>query len=58
MFIFRKLWESCVASEGEPYRISEFREFADEIPPAKIRHPDSGRIVGIVNWLTLVAVVQ
>lgn len=56
--ISRKLWRSCGTSEDESYRISEFREFADEIPPAKVRHPDSGGIVGVVDRLALVTVVQ
>lgn len=44
--------------KSEPYRISEFREFADEIPPTEVRHPESGRIVGVVDRLTLVTVIQ
>jgi len=42
----------------EPYRVSEFREFANEVPPTEARHPQSGWIVGIVDRLTFIAVVQ
>jgi len=40
------------------YCVSKFCEFADEIPPAKIRHSQSGRIVRIIDWLTFVTIVQ
>jgi len=42
----------------EPYRVSEFREFADKVPPTEVCHPQSGWIVGVVDRLTFIAVVQ
>lgn len=44
--------------ESESYRVSEFRKFADEVPPTEVCHSQSGWIVGIVNRLTLVTVVK
>lgn len=58
--LFLKLIESQAlhVKEDEPYRVSEFREFTDEVPPAEIRHPQSGWIVGVVDRLTFITVVQ
>lgn len=40
------------------HRISEFRKFAKEIPPAEVRHPDGRWIVRVIDGLTFVTIVQ
>lgn len=44
--------------EKSTHRISELGELADEVPPAQVGHPQGGRIVGVVDGLALVAVVE
>lgn len=49
---------TVLLAQHEEYRVSEFREFADEVPPTEVRHPQSGWIVGVIDRLTFIAVVQ
>ena len=44
--------------KNEAYRVSEFREFANEIPPTEVCHPQSRWIVRVIDRLTFVAIVQ